>query len=493
MGDILSRTLGWLGGKGFLFVVVLLSFVALSVWKDSSEGVERINTQIAYKTGLIEKKEAEVDGLEKERSAKDGELQAKFMERDRYRVALSEARRKVQRAGERLAEIKFEYKWSWRVPFTEGSKAVTAQELKVGSAQMAVKLAEDTYLKWKELVDNHPLDEQLKSILRTEKKLHSEIGNLTTERSALVEERNASPMVRFTGYLEDNWRKAMLVVMIVIFSPMLLKVALYHVVAPVVTNRARFPPIHLIPESSGILSAGLGRGRISGVSKQVEIGPDEEILLHSDYQQSSPVGFRKNTAWLLNGALPFSSILCGMYLLTRFRTRSSESGEVTVSSISDKFSEVAVLEVPKGSAVVLQPRALEGVVQKRGESIRITKHWRLFSLHAWLTLQLRYLVFHGPCRLIVHGCRGIKLEPGDSGRMVNESATLGFCANLKYSITRCETFWSYFFGKESLFNDNFEGSPGVFICEETPEGNSGGILGRGISGLWDGLLKVFGL
>ena len=87
----------------------------------------------------------------------------------------------------------------------------------------------------------------------------------------------------------------------------------------------------------------------------------------------------------------------------------------------------------------------------------------------------------------------MKLEPGDAGRMVDESQTLGFSANLLYSNARCETFWAFFFGKESLFNDSFEGSPGVFICEETPQGNGGGILGRGLSGIWDGVLKVFGL
>ncbi|MCK7502947.1 MAG: hypothetical protein MZV70_01815 [Desulfobacterales bacterium] len=30
--------------------------------------------------------------------------------------------------------------------------------------------------------------------------------------------------------------------------------------------------------------------------------------------------------------------------------------------------------------------------------MQITRHWRLGSLSAWLTLQLRYIVFHGPAK-----------------------------------------------------------------------------------------------
>jgi hypothetical protein len=33
--------------------------------------------------------------------------------------------------------------------------------------------------------------------------------------------------------------------------------------------------------------------------------------------------------------------------------------------------------------------------------MRIARHWRLRSLSAWLTLQLRCIVFHGPAKLTV--------------------------------------------------------------------------------------------
>jgi uncharacterized protein (AIM24 family) len=111
-------------------------------------------------------------------------------------------------------------------------------------------------------------------------------------------------------------------------------------------------------------------------------------------------------------------------------------------------------------------------------------------------LQLRYLVFHGPCRLILKGCRGVRAETPDPGnpRIINQAATIGFSANLDYSNTRCETFVSYLRGKEDLFNDLFAGGPGRFVYEEMPGGTRNpGLTGRGLEGFVDATLKVFGV
>jgi len=100
--------------------------------------------------------------------------------------------------------------------------------------------------------------------------------------------------------------------------------------------------------------------------------------------------------------------------------------------------------------------------------MKITSHWRLGSLHAWLTFQLRYLVFHGPVTLIVSGCRGVRVEPAQAGRKINQSATIGFSANLAYSSRRSETFYSYLSGKQPLLHDSFVGDSGSYLYQEIP-------------------------
>lgn len=300
---------------------------------------------------------------------------------------------------------------------------------------------------------------------------------------------------------EDFWPavKSHLVVAIgilvsIIFMPIAIKLFFYYLVAP---WASRQQPIRILPELSDRSDDGSQSVRLSesGVSVSLVLADEEELLLHSDYLQSSAVQAKKSNAWVLDCAFPFTSVAAGMYLITRILPYRAEP--IVVSSSKDPSVEVGVIEIADGAAIVFHPHFLVGAVQRRGQPLRIRSHWRLGHLHSWLTLQFRYLVFHGPAKLIVKGCRGVRLESAGSGRLINQAATLGFTANAKYSVIRCETFVSYWRGEQELFNDKFDGDAACYIYEETPSrtGASGitGITGRGLEDLTDSVLKAFGV
>ena len=216
-----------------------------------------------------------------------------------------------------------------------------------------------------------------------------------------------------------------------------------------------------------------------------------ELLVHPEFLQSASLEAKKETKWLLDWSMPLTSLASGMYGLTRVFPDGSEP--IVVSSSKDPFIEISEIDLPSGSAVVLQPRCLVGIVQRPDKPICIKGYWR-FGLSNWLTMQLRYVVFHGPAKLIVKGCRGIRIEPVNTGRAINQAAMLGFTANLQYTVIRCETFGSYLMGKQELFNDCFSGRPGYYIYEETPHPNvKTGVTGRGMEGVIDTTMKVFGI
>lgn len=277
---------------------------------------------------------------------------------------------------------------------------------------------------------------------------------------------------------------------LLVLVPIGIKLLLYFAIAP---WAARQPSIQVLSRSAGIAAeqhAALLRA--SAVSIPVAIEPGEELLLHSAYLQSSSTHSAKTSKWLLDWNYPFTSLAAGLYALIRVAPQQDET--VVVSAIRDPLLEVAVIEVAAGSALVLQPRSLVGLVQSRSAPLRITSHWRVGHLHAWLTFQFRYLAFHGPVRLIVRGCRGVRLEAAGRGRLINQAATLGFSADALYSVRRCETFVSYWRGDDELFNDQFAGAACVYVYEEMPGlHRHAGVTGRGLEGLTDSLLKLFGV
>ena len=99
---------------------------------------------------------------------------------------------------------------------------------------------------------------------------------------------------------------------------------------------------------------------------------------------------------MLNPRLPLASIASGMFALTRVRPEGDTGTHVVVSSQDDALGEVGVIELPEGAAMVIQPRSLAGIVKREGLPIAMTRHWRLGSLHAWLTLSSAISSFTAP-------------------------------------------------------------------------------------------------
>ncbi|MEN3278506.1 MAG: hypothetical protein V7631_4296 [Massilia sp.] len=258
--------------------------------------------------------------------------------------------------------------------------------------------------------------------------------------------------------------------------PAAIRTVFYFVLAP---QAARRPPVVIgqadgsdpvvstrQPGRDGARISARTSARISAVSQRVTLAPGQEMLIRPDYCQSQPAGASVATRLLFDWRHPLTSIAAHLWMLKRLRTR--QEAEIVVSSTADPLDEVALVEIAPGEALVLQPRGLVGVLYEAGRPPTIRSHWRLGTLHAWLTLQLRYLAFEGPATLIVKGCRGVRLEGAAAGRTISQEATLGFSANARYATVRAEPFLPYLRGVQPLFHDTFDGQNAWYLYEEVP-------------------------
>lgn len=268
----------------------------------------------------------------------------------------------------------------------------------------------------------------------------------------------------------------------IILTPFAIRTLFYWVLAPIA---ARQTPVQLLAPGTMIALPA----QPSSVSLAITLVDGQELLVKQGYLQASSHVGAKADQMLLDWRFPITSMAAGLWFLARLR-----GGSATVSAIADPFAELSRLILPAGSSCVLQPRAIVGVVQAVGSPLRITSHWRLGTLNAWLTWQWRYLAFHGPGEVILTGGRGLRFESAHAGLRLPQEQLIGFSAGLRYATARAETFRPYLFGLEPLLKDSIAAGEGLIIAEELPRAARAGKAPRaGLEGAMDAALKLFGI
>lgn len=280
--------------------------------------------------------------------------------------------------------------------------------------------------------------------------------------------------------IRKHGQRAFGILLTIIFLPLIYKLIAFFVIAP---RAARAPPLRILSGTNPLLMGN------SHSFVDVLLDPDTELFVRTGVQ-SAAASISGRDVPVLDWRMLLTCIAAGLTNLQRLR--SDQPDHVRVVAHDDQLAEVAIVEVPAGGAAVLQPRALVGVLKSRSDRLRIDRIWRL-NLASWLTFQLRYVIFRGPCSLIIRGRRGIAAEYAARGRMINRRLTLGFDAGLAYGVARTATVMPYLRGKDSLFNDRFAGQ-GQYLYEQHSATAAGGPLwGRGLKGLRDGVLSGFGI
>lgn len=317
-----------------------------------------------------------------------------------------------------------------------------------------------------------------------------------TEAQLREAEKQKSRMLHYAqGAWERYGRYVVGAVVLYFVVPPVTRFLAFFFIAPFVSARGA---VRLRSEEQSALPTIQAGG---GASVEIELEPGDALWVKEAFLQASDEGLLKSTRWLLDWRMPITCLAAGLRELIEMRNAAPEAKlRATFSSQASAQVELAVVRVPAGASLVLRPSFLAGLLGplgRRGTAIR--KHWRLFSLQSWATGQFRYFEFVGPCTLLVAGSRGVRAEvlEGGAGRPIaarraNQDATIGFTPGLAYRPVRAETFWAYFRGQNSLFDDLFEGR-GIFLCQQTSAPGEAAAQRRAMAGFWSGLARIFGL
>ena len=284
--------------------------------------------------------------------------------------------------------------------------------------------------------------------------------------------------------VKNQFLYALWVVLLAILTPLLFRAAIWIGAG----MGKRLNGITLFPDASPDMLV-----TNSSKSCRVDLAFGTELLLPMGYPLSKLDGLECDTQPIkLFLSKPLISMASGMYLLNRMVTRTSGTAMLTVPE-NDPSACLSIVELKEESCLVLRPRYLLGVIQECGKPVTISGHYRIFSSASWLTGQFRYIVFHGPGKLILKGGHEVIVEPVQSGLESNRHMTIGYTANLEYSVIRRSDFLSFVLGSSYLGGERFSGQSGVVLSSATAITNQVGRSAKGSPPWVDTIRTVLGL
>ncbi len=307
-------------------------------------------------------------------------------------------------------------------------------------------------------------------------------ADLTAVDVALAEARTPQQARLLT--LRQEWRalrsRVLTIVLLVLLAPYIKRTLWYHVLLRVAERR---PPIQLVPADAE------GTAEVLSVEPSLTIRTtaDRPLLVRPTFVTSHEG--HEGHKWLYDWRYPFVSYAAGLVLLNRYTPGEEDEAQVLVADPLDGHPELMLVGLDEHPGVVLHPRHLVGV---QGP-VTVRSVWRFASVHAWATLQFRYLLFGGSGALIVAGgghVNGTEVGGGDVRTL--QSRVLGFDSRLGYSTRRTGSFVQYLLGRAELIEDRHAGDGILLTQTALPATGRRSPVERFLDALLGGLGKVLG-
>lgn len=270
--------------------------------------------------------------------------------------------------------------------------------------------------------------------------------SLTDAEASLANARRAeaSPWMWVMRQMQDVAWPLGFIVLMVMALPWLQRTFFYFVVMPWVE---RAPKLTLVEDAEGRLSFGRGVRTL-----EVTLSDGEVCWSRADYVR--PVSAKTGSQWLFDWRAPLVSYAAGLSVLTRIEGDAGAGVVATLASPRDSDSYLLDVRLDEHPGFVFHPRHLVAVVGR----VQLFTVWRLFSVHAWLTGQVRYIGVKGSGRCVLEGFGDIVVQSAsDTPSKIEQELLVGFDARLRYSTARTEAFLPYFLGRTPLVDDVFSG------------------------------------
>lgn len=259
------------------------------------------------------------------------------------------------------------------------------------------------------------------------------------------------------GVAEQAWARSFsflgLIVFTIVFVPVLWKAFWFYVVAPI-ANKA--PPIQV---DAGAKTEAVVSSATS--VQEVYLTPGDKICTRSDWVNAYPSdGVTKNTRLLWSWRAPLVSYASGLRELTEWRIMGATTQKLKLCSGTEPNLKITKITLGTQSALVVRPSS---IVALSGD-LELSTHWKLASIHSWITGRLRHIVISGCGTLYLCGYGDVKAETTKLRQRMSDQLLIAHEPCIRFRAVRTETFWPFLRNKAPLYDLQFE-DEGIVIYQ----------------------------
>lgn len=467
---LIYKIVQWLLSKaarvGFAILIIFALFFTLNVlvpkFQESTAGLRDTQSKITDLRSEQSQLSIQLTNIDAKKTANQNlitNLENKIKSAsDSWNTGLGEVMKKVEQAKGVMDGLeKWNNRWLWVNSFIWRESREAYDKLEEAKKQLADEKTQlENYKKSGPSVSKEDgrllggYKEKSKELRKQEDGLISEIDSIEEQITDLDGSLNA--WQRFYRSISKSWNEftgwLFWIAAGLLLAPIIWSLFMYYVIAAVATKQR---PIQLLNKAPGGIYWADPKASLN-----VKLPPAESLWVRNELLTQHD-GAPKRTVTFWNWRAPAVSTLAGLAFCTKV-TNTDQRHASFVFSSNKAEEEISEIVLEDDSAMVLH---VSNIVAISGD-VTVSAQWRIFNLNAWLTGQLRFLLFKGPGSIYVCSPRGVEGFKVTDKQLVEQQVTVGFDAGLNYSVNRTETFVPYFRGQASLFDDCIQGQGVMF-------------------------------
>ncbi|MDD7983683.1 AIM24 family protein [Lentisphaera marina] len=307
------------------------------------------------------------------------------------------------------------------------------------------------------LSSSEKLQQNFFSIARQGRKTQAQLKLERDQKMRLLDQKKEE-LIQYNWY-EKHVKKIsstiILIALLVLLAPLINRLFWYSLPGAWVEKR---PPYLLDPDG---ISSEISFSCDSSKQLKIQLNEAEKICVKQNCYNSFDEDLERKNRFLWDPKAWLISYSAEMINMTDFHNPNPQEAQITLVApkAEDDLCKISLNEC---HGLILKPGQIIAV---KGD-VHLSTQWNFFSIHNWLRLVFRHIIFSGTGDIYLYLHGGGDQIKGESLR-IKEDHLVGYQTSCPVGLVRNENLWHYLLGKCNLFDYRFKSDKFILMQNQS--------------------------